>query len=204
MGVFKNLIVIIIGLAVGAMSSFWMAGFFGGKDHSRFFDVDVAGWRSDWSIGTYNANAYVRARVARHGLLALAKEEAIYFIRDHDEDGNRLTQNCTYQLSGKSQESLWWSVTLYDKNSLLPINTDKALSVDKTKITAAGHSEGDWRAIIATEKPAGNAHWISSRNAGQFDVMLRLYKPSQNVLRDPVAYLAPPSVIKLSCQGGEA
>ena len=50
-------------------------------------NIRVEGWNADWTVGSSSANPWVRACVARHGLLALTKEEAVYFIRATDHQG---------------------------------------------------------------------------------------------------------------------
>ena len=164
-----------------------------------FGDVDVGGWRSDFAVGSEAADPYTRARVARHGLLALAKTEAVYFTRATDDTGAPLREACSYRLSGAAMPAQWWSVTLYDGQSMLPANTDAALSIDAER---AG--SGAWSAVIAPRRPADGALWISSRGAGQFDLTLRLYMPDVTLLTEPNAALKPPRVERLSCgEGGQ-
>ena len=159
--------------------------------------INASGWTSDWTIGSEAANPWTRARVARHGLLALTKEEAVYFTRTTDDAGERLTEACIYRVSGGAMPAQWWSVTLYNSESFLPDNTDNALSYDLTD--AAGAS--DWSFTISPE-PAAEGGWVSSRAAGTFDLTLRLYKPTPELISDPETVLSPPRVEKLDC--GEA
>lgn len=189
---------ILLGLCVGSGSALWMSGLIGGQSPTKFFDLQINHWGSDSAIGSASANAYLRARVARFGLLALAKEEAIYFTRSVDDDGKALRENCVYEMAGESQNAYWWSITLYDNHSRLPMNDDEAMSIDATRV---GNSD-QWRAIISNTPPTNNTLWLSSRAASNFDVMLRLYRPAKTVLDNPAATLAAPSIKKLSC--GEA
>ncbi len=179
------------GLGAGAGSAIWAAGRLAitGPDA-----INVAGWRSDWAIGSAAADPHTRARIARHGLLALAKEEAVYFTRATDEGGARLREGCDYELSGVQQPGEWWSITLYDAESRLPINDDDALSIDASRQTAEA-----WRVLIAPERPDSGA-WLSSRNAGAFDLTLRIYRPDARLIADPVATLPAPRVRRLACR----
>lgn len=187
-----------IGSALGLFSAFWLSGF--GPGPQRWLKgVDIAGWKTDLAIGSASANPYVRAGVARRGLLALSKSEAIYFTRNADDAGERLRERCKYQLSGSAFPGRWWSITLYDAGSRLPDNTDNALSIDATK---AGQTE-QWSAIIAPLNPQGEELWISSRNAGQFDLTLRIYRPGSDLLSSPEKAFDPPSIKKLACADGE-
>jgi hypothetical protein len=186
----------VAGCVIGGGSALWMAGLLPGTNAMTFGDVDVGGWQSDFAIGSEAADPYTRARVARHGLLALARTEAVYFTRNTDEDGAPLSDRCHYRLSGGPMPAGWWSVTLYDGQSMLPANLDNALSIDAER---AG--PGAWAALIAPQRPDDGTLWISSRGAGSFDVTLRLYVPSKALLADPKAALEPPRIERIWCEG---
>lgn len=188
------LLAAVAGGAIGLGSALWMAGLLPGANTMAFGNVDVRGWRSDFAIGSEAADPYTRARVARYGLLALAKSEAVYFTRATDEDGATLREACTYRLSGGAMPAGWWSVTLYDADSMLPANSDGALSIDASRAGA-----GAWEAVIAAQRPEGADHWISSRNAATFDLTLRLYMPEPAVIETPTTALVPPRIERLTC-----
>ncbi|MEO0871373.1 MAG: DUF1214 domain-containing protein, partial [Pseudomonadota bacterium] len=187
------------GIAGGVASALYLSGLWSTKQPMEFGDVEVASWVSDFAVGSEQASPYVRARVARHGLLALANTEAVYFVRGTDDEGERLREDCDYRLSGRALPAKWWSITLYQtQSSMLPMNEDEALSVDATSII----TEGDkWEALITPNRPADTPNWISSRNANRFDLLLRLYVPQEALLTDPEATLTPPSIERLSCAG---
>lgn len=190
------LLAAVLGAGVGLGSALGMAGLLPGTGTLDFGDVAVGGWHSDFAIGSKDADPYTRVRVARHGLLALAQSEAVYFTRVADDAGQPLRDNCSYRLSGRAMPAGWWSITLYNASSMLPDNTDGALSIDASR---AGL--GAWEAVIAPERPAHAVHWISSRNAGQFDLTLRLYMPEAGLLADPAGTLEPPRIERLGCGG---
>ncbi|MEO0816787.1 MAG: DUF1214 domain-containing protein [Pseudomonadota bacterium] len=189
------IVIAILGAAIGAGSALWAAGIVGGRGFV-FSDIDSAGWVSDWSIGSEAAGPYTRARIARHGLLAMTKEEAVYFTRNTEDQGERLSESCRYVLSGEDQPAEWWSITLYDAQSRLPMNDDGALSLD---VTRTGRTQA-WEAMVSATRQAEEGLWISSRNAGAFDLTLRLYRPSQAMLDDPLAELNAPSIRRVDCE----
>ena len=196
---FGLFIAILIGLALGGASALFAAGIWPrGTAMAPSSAVDIEGWRGDLAVGSNAADPYTRARIARHGLLALAKSEAVYFTRSTDDRGDPLREDCTYRISGGGQDAQWWSITLYDADSRLPMNEDDALSID-----ASETGEGAWAATIAAVEPPDAFHWISSRNGGTFDLTLRLYVPSQAVLDDPATAVNPPRISRLSCRGSE-
>lgn len=186
------------GLAVGAFSAAAMSGLLPG-DRRTMTGISLNGWVGDLSQGSPEASPYVRARIARHGLLAMAKSEAIYFTRDKDDDGEPFREGCSYRLSGGPLPAGWWSITLYNAENFLPVNSDEALSFDASR---AG--EGRWTAVISDTAPSDGSGWISSRNAGRFDLTLRLYMPEAAALSAPQETITAPSLERLECNGDAA
>jgi len=189
---------LILGLVLGSASALYLAGLWPGANPLDFGDTQIDGWRSDFAIGSEAADPYTRARVARHGLLGLAKSEAVYFTKTADSDGRPLTETCDYRVSGGPMPADWWSITLYDGESFLPDNTDGALSIDATRLNVG---DGQWEAMVSAQRPEEGVAWISSKAAGNFDLTLRLYVPNAALLTDPEDNLAPPIVERLSCEG---
>jgi len=185
----------IVGSAIGAYSAATMSGLLPG-DRRTMEGISISGWNGNLDQGSSDASPYVRARIARHGLLAMAKSEAIYFTRATDDAGSPLRETCRYRLSGGPLPAGWWSVTLYDADNFLPDNDDEALSYDASRT-----GSGRWEAEIAPTRPQEEIGWISSRNAGQFDLTLRLYMPEPGALSDPLDAIEAPSLERLACEG---
>ena len=152
----------------------------------------IAGeWTADYSIGTSATDPKTRAMIARRGLLALPRSEAVYFTRTTDSDGQALSEGCAYEMTGSTQMgALWWSVTLYDQNDFLPR--------DAGNYSITGDQFEGGETFSATINKNGD---LSTRNSGAFDLTLRLYKPDDWVISDP-ARLNLPNVKKLSCAEG--
>lgn len=195
MKIVSALVGLILG-GLGGLGAALAAGGIVGSGISLGGQINVQDWKSDWTIGSAAANPWTRARVARHGLLALTKEEAVYFTRTTDEAGDALTEACTYKVSGGAMPAQWWSVTLYNSESYLPDNTDNALAYDMTDAAAANAE--DW-SFTVSRVPAAEGGWVSSQAAGTFDLTLRLYKPTPDLIADPETVLTPPRVEKLGC-----
>ncbi|MEM7665032.1 MAG: DUF1214 domain-containing protein [Pseudomonadota bacterium] len=198
------LVAAIIGIALGLASAVYFAGLWPGAKPLDFGDVSIDGWNSDFAIGSEAADPYTRARIARHGLLALAKSEAVYFTRTVDDEGERLTEDCRYRLTVGAMPAEWWSITLYDANSMLPMNDDGPLSINANQDAVAVLPDGEVlgqgvQAIIAPERPDSPSLWLSSRNAGTFDLTLRLYVPEDTLLTSPEETLDAPSVQRIDC-----
>lgn len=187
---------VILGVSLGGVTALAMGGLLPATQGLQSSGIDVEGWHSDFTIGSQSADPYTRARVARTGLLALAHTEAVYFLTDTDEQGRPLTENCDYRIFGAALPAHWWSITLYDSNNRLPMNSDNALSIDAHRV-----DDESWNAMISSKQPDGGL-WLSSRNAGRFDLMLRLYVPDPRLFSMPHAVLNPPRVLRLNCKGG--
>jgi hypothetical protein len=188
---------VVAGIVAGSGSALALSGLFPGFGAMSDGTIDIEGWKADFSTGSDAADAYTRARIARHGLLALARSEAVYFTRNTDDQGERLRDACRYRLSGGTMPAQWWSVTLYDARSRLPMNDDGALSIDASR---AG--EQAWSATIAPQAP-GEGLWLSSQGGGKFDLTLRLYVPEERLFAEPATALVPPRIERLDCAGGE-
>lgn len=204
MGLFLRFIVFtILGINVGALAAVWLGGMLpGGPRIGNAIEVD--NWHSDWSIGSENADPYVRARVARNGLMGLRKEEAVYFLTTEDETGNPLSEACTYRITGGAMPAQWWSITLYDADNRLPMNEDGRLSFDQTQAEDVFEDARQaWEVQVSSTPPDEiGMPAISSRAGGDFDLTLRLYQPSDALLADPEATLVPPRVERVSCTEG--
>jgi hypothetical protein len=160
--------------------------------------VSVGQWRGNALTGAPAADPLTRAVVARVGLLALNKQETVYYSRNTDEAGARLREACVYELSGAPPAARWWSVTIYAADNFLPINSDDAFSMDATRMVMG--LDGRFSARISpTQDNAAN--WISSRKAGQFDLTIRLYNPDPMIQAD-LTKADLPQVTLVSCAGG--
>lgn len=197
--VIRWLITLVLAILAGLGSALYMSGWLAFNPPGLFRTIEVNGWTSDPAIGSTAAGPYTRAYVARRGLFGLRREEATYYLRSVDEDGHRLHEDCAYVLEGDMPDVRWWSVTLYAGDYYLAQNDDDAHSVDMTR-TVPGE-DGLWRATIQATDPSDGSFWISSRNAGQFDLLYRLYNASPDVLETPETALATPRIIPLGCQG---
>ena len=164
----------------------------------------VMGWTGNHLTGAKAADPYTRALVAKRGLLALNQAETIYFSMTKDDQGQALKASCVYSLEGGRLPARWWSVTIYDSQDFLPVNGDDAQSVDATRtvIDAVDAVAGRWSARVAPDR--GNAkNWISSKNAEEFSLTLRLYNPESKAQSD-FASIPFPTLKMVSCAKGAA
>lgn len=183
--------VVLAGLLAGAGTGWYTLR------HGMVQGESYSGWSGSKVTGSVDADPWTRARVAVSGLLALNKSQAIYFSRNTDDSGARLREDCRYQVSGGAMPAHWWSITVYAADNYLPLNDDDALSFDQTEAQPDGKSP--WTAILASARPEGQP-WASTRNAGDYDITLRLYLPTAEAQQDYGA-IPMPKVTRLDCGG---
>jgi hypothetical protein len=196
--VLKTALLLSLGMGLGLGSAVWVlkSGGLGAGMGSQTVD----GWTGNHLTGAKAADPYTRGIVAKSGLLALTQAEAMYFTRTTDEHGQPLKASCVYALEGGAMPARWWSVTIYDAQDFLPVNGDDAQSVDMTRTAVHASPMGRWTARVAADQ-AGATDWISSKNAGNFSLTLRLYNP-QDAARANFAAIAFPTLKTVSCAKG--
>lgn len=186
---------LVLAFAGGALIALAQTGFLAPGLAQTRSGVSVGGWHGDWAAGSPAAGAGHRAWIAKNGLLAMSNKEAVYLVTDEDTDGAKLDAACTYEVSGGGQDAYWWSVTLYDASGFLPRNDGGALSIDASQV---GSVEGAWTATISQARPP-EGFWLSSEKAGDFNLLLRLYRPSEALLANPERVVNPPKLTKVGC-----
>lgn len=178
-----------VGVLLGAGSA-WLVL----SGAARASEARVGAWSIDLGGGGDDAGPYQRAVTAVQGLLALAEEEAVYFVATDDDAGEGLRDDCVYRVTGGDLPATWWSVTLYD-GLYLPENGDEHLSVDATSVEVA--ADGAWSAYLGPS-PDVRGDWISTRGADRPNLVLRLYVPDGSVLADPTT-VPVPRITRLAC-----
>jgi hypothetical protein len=196
------LVTVCLAIVAGMGSALWMTGWTPLPPLVGISSIAINGWTSDPAIGSEAANPYMRAYIARRGLLGLRREEATYYLRTEDDSGQPLRENCAYVIEGEAPDARWWSVTLYAADNYLAQNDDRAHSIDMTR--AIMGEDGRWHATIQAADPGDGSFWVSNRNAGNFDLLFRLYNASDAVLETPETALVPPDVLLLGCQEEDA
>jgi len=129
-----------------------------------------------------------------HGLLALNRNETIYYNAARDSQGNSLAGNCIYRIIGRDPDARWWSITAYGADEYLIANRAHRYSVSKDSIVRRG--DGTFVAI-ASRGQAG-ANWIPVGD-GRFSLTLRLYNPGAAVRENPGGVNLP-SIARTSCE----
>lgn len=140
---------------------------------TRLSTVKVGPWGTSLAAGSSSANPYLRAWIARHALLALRKEETIYFSAYTDEDGEPLRGDRDYRIEGRAPDARWWSITAYGEDDFLIPNEPGRYSWGSTEIGL--DEEGRFTIHLSrTPKPG---YWLPAGEAKRLCLSLRLYNP---------------------------
>lgn len=181
-----------VGLAIGVGSAWLATGGLIGAGALR-----NGGWSTDLTVGSPAANPWVRAQIARVGLLALPKSQTVYFDRNTDDAGAPLDPRCRYEIAGGAIPARWWSITAYGSDQMLARAPDGPVSVDKTRLGTA--AEGSWT-VLAGSADGSERPRLSLAGLDRPILMLRLYNPDA---ADPIALkvMGLPTVTRRDCAG---
>jgi len=143
--------------------------------------VSSGPWETGKSFGTVDASTLTRAKVALSGLLALPAQEAMYFTATRDSNGRALDGRCTYDVRGGTLDGRWWSVTLYEGEGWLVKNAAKRWSIPASAV--AMDAQGRWSFTVSPDAQSGS--WLPTGSVEAFDLTLRLYHPSADIIKSP-------------------
>ena len=177
--------IVLAGVALG-LGSAWLA-----LKNPLSAPAQMAGaWRTSVLAGSADADLYTRARIAIGALLALSREETLYYIADHDDAGTPLRSACSYRIEGVPPPARWWSITAYADDFFLFPNAARRYSLNggTAKLDGAG------RFALRTGPAADAAdptHWLPTPGARGLLLTLRLYNPDSALAAAPGALVAP-------------
>ena len=152
--------------------------------------VKVGPWTSSTLAGSTDADMYTRARVALEGLLALGRDETMYYVARHDDAGRPLRSDCSYRVEGLPPQARWWSITAYADDLFLfdAPNHHYSLNSGTARLDASGRF-----ALMTGPKAIEGLHWLLTPGQRGLVLTLRLYNPAP-VLQTAPARLQPPSI----------
>ncbi len=159
------------------------------------FGAAAGPWHVSLLAGSADADPYTRARVALGGLLALNREETMYYVARTDSDGRRLRSRCTYRLTGTPPAARWWSVTAYAEDFFLFPNAERRWSVNGGN--APRDAAGRFGLVTAPERPATEGlPWLPTPGDRGLLFTLRVYHPEASLAAAPHR-LDPPRIERI-------
>ena len=164
------------------------------------YGVAAGPWRASTLAGSREADLYTRARVALGGLLALNREETMYYVASTDSAGQPLRARCSYRVTGVPPKARWWSVTAYAQDLFLFDNPARRYSVNGQ--TAVLDAQGRFAFVSGPVAPgaaaapvvvpaAGAVPWIPTPAEGGLFFTLRVYNPESSLSAAPGTLQAP-------------
>lgn len=175
-------------VAVGLGSAWWVLK----KAPWMQAHVIVGAWKTNLLTGSPDADMYTRASVALNALLALDRDETMYFIATTDEAGHALRSNCSYRVEGVPPPARWWSVTAYADDMFLFDAPNKRYSVNGSTIPL----DKEGRFAFQTGTQAGESNGLPTPGKRGLVLTLRLYNPAPSLQAAP-STLVPPLIRKL-------
>lgn len=162
--------------------------------------VSAGAWRTSTLAGSTHADIYTRAVVAVGALLALNREETVYYVATADSEGRPLRSRCRYRLSGPAPDARWWSVTAYAEDRFLFDAPGRRYSVNGRNVTLdtqgrfsfeTGPTPPPEGAALASSSPAGATPWLPTPGDRGLSFTLRLYNPAPELVANPASLAAP-------------
>jgi hypothetical protein len=184
----KILSVLVVGTALGLLAT-WATVVRGAMSGN----VSSGPWRTSLYAGSSEGGPYLRAHIAVHGLLALSREETMYYTAASDSEGKALDGHCTYQIEGHDPPTRWWSITAYGTDDFLIPNASDRYSVSMNSVVR--RTDGTFAVKLSQAPAEGN--WIPV-TAAPFNITIRLYNPQGTVVADP-AQVQLPAIKRESC-----
>lgn len=150
--------------------------------------VNVGPWQANLAAGSTGADLYTRAVVARRGLLALSREETLYYTATTDSEDRPLSGRCDYRLRGTDLAARWWSITAYGSDSFLIPNEARRYSLSQTTVV---REPGRQYVIEVGASPMGR-NWLPVQDGAPFELTARFYNPDPAVAAAPGSAALPP------------
>jgi hypothetical protein len=159
-------------------------------------------WRVSLLAGSADADLYTRARVALGGLLALNRDETMYYLAHTDSAGQPLRSRCRYRVTGTPPGARWWSITAYSDDFFLFDHPERRYSVNGATVRL--DTQGRFSFVSGPTAPAPTRAegpvWLPTPGDRGLYLTLRLYNPSPQLQAAPTS-LAPPVIERLgSCE----
>ena len=188
-----NWIYFLISLTIGLGAGIYSAQY-GVRQGAAAPAVVIGPWQSITEIDDNELNPYALAYMSNYGNLKLGNFEALYFIAKNDDEKKSLSGNCEYTLTGKVPEAKWWSITIYDQDGMLIENQAERYSFNATNIRLKNNAAFNI-ALAANARPD---NWIPIKPDQPFVIVLRLYSPDINSIRD-ANEISFPNIERLNC-----
>jgi hypothetical protein len=179
---------LLLALGLGLGSAYWVL-----NNDPPFGSIRLGPWKAWPTMGSPDADPYMRAILARRGEVPLATGEGLGFTATTDSEGRKLESACTYRVGSTVPGARLWTVTLYDQDGRLPATALGRRSFTSAEILRDGQDEFN----IALSRDLQDGNWLQLPASGSFMIALRLYD-----LQGPVGGLEEaelPTIQRVGC-----
>ncbi len=163
------------------------------------------GWILFDGVGDYKKDYLTRAIIAEFGLGANVPAEAVYPAAISDSAGRTLngSAGAKYRIHFAAGQlpkttSAFWSITLYGEDQYFVANSINRFAIGDRTAGLTTNTDGSTDIYISAAEPTtaehGTANWLPAPT-GQFNLMLRIYRPTTAVLNGTWKY---PRIEKIS------
>lgn len=161
----------------------------------RFGRVDIGTW-STWPVHTIkDTDPYTAALVARNGDMPLGQGEGISYIRKYDDQRQKLSSKCHYQLNGAFPIARMWTLTLTSPEGIPISNPSNRYGFTSRDILYS--TEGAPVIDIAPFPTGGN--WLPIGKSETFQIVLNLYDTPLSSTTKALSPTQLPSLQKVRC-----
>lgn len=182
-------------LALGAGSAWWVLR----RSPWTPQAIHTGAWTTTLLAGSPDADLYTRARIALDALLALGRDETMYYLARADDRGRPLRSACHYQVQGLPPAARWWSITAYADDMFLfdAPNRQYSLNGSEAKLDAQGRfslvtGPSARPGVMPDAAPtAPEPRWLPTPGDRGVVLTLRLYHPAAAIQADPASLRAP-------------
>jgi hypothetical protein len=176
-GLISMLVVVIVGGGLGFGLTFTI-----GKEVYRSNAVWNGPWATNLLQGSTAQDPYLRYVIGVWAVMALPREETIYFGAHLDNSRELLDCKYDYVLEGnKNIDTRWWSITVYDEDGWLIANPDDLYSINLNTVKA--DADGRYRVYLSRNRKEGN--WLPLGESNHFQMIFRCYNPGVSIYSTP-------------------
>jgi hypothetical protein len=133
--------------------------------------LTIGPWRAEPDIGSLDANAYLRAGIAREGVAPLSYGDGLAFTALADDDGRPLQASCDYMLEGDLPAARLWTLAVFSpQGALLATRSDRHATSSAEATRALGAP-----LMVALSQEAQPGAWLPLAGSGGIALRLSLY-----------------------------
>jgi hypothetical protein len=159
---------LLLALGLGLGSTYWVL-----NNDPPFGAIHLGPWKAWPTMGSPDADPYMRAILARRGEVPLASGEGLGFTATADSEGRDLDSACTYRIGTSAPGARLWTGTLYDRDGRLPVTPLGRSSFTSAEIIRDGQDGFN----IALSRDLQDGNWLQLPASGSFSIVMRLYDP---------------------------